>query len=110
MVLFVVYQVCQVHQVHQVCKVYQVHQVYQVCKVYQVNIDYNIGMKIINKALLDETTRRAKENPRLRMNYNLHDSLDAKAQKLLNALEPGTKLPVHRHQLTSETYVCCEGS
>ena len=77
--------------------------------VYQVNKDFNIGMKIINKALLDETTRRAKESPRLRMNYNLHDSLDAKAQKLLNALEPGTELPVHRHQLTSETYVLLRG-
>ena len=66
-------------------------------------------MKIINKELLDEITRQAKESPRLRMNYNLHDNLDAKAQKLLNALEPGTILPIHRHPNTSETYLLLRG-
>ena len=66
-------------------------------------------MKIINKELLDEITRQAKESPRLRMNYNLHDSLDAKTQKLLNALEPGTILPIHRHPNTNETYLLLRG-
>ena len=66
-------------------------------------------MKIINKELLDEITRQAKESPRLRMNYNLHDNLDAKAQKLLNALEPGTILPIHRHPNTNETYLLRRG-
>ena len=66
-------------------------------------------MKIINKDLLDEITRQAKESPRLRMNYNLHDSLDAKTQKLLNALEPGTILPIHRHPNTNETYLLLRG-
>ena len=66
-------------------------------------------MKIINKDLLDEITRQAKESPRLRMNYNLHDNLDAKAQKLLNALEPGTILPIHRHPNTTETYLLLRG-
>ena len=66
-------------------------------------------MKIINKDLLDEITRQAKESPRLRMNYNLHDNLDAKAQKLLNALEPGTILPIHRHPNTNETYLLLRG-
>ena len=66
-------------------------------------------MKIINKELLDEITRQAKESPRLRMNYNLHDNLDAKAQKLLNALEPGTILPIHRHPNTTETYLLLRG-
>ena len=66
-------------------------------------------MKIINKELLDEITRQAKESPRLRMNYNLHDNLDAKAQKLLNALEPGTILPIHRHPNTNETYLLLRG-
>ena len=66
-------------------------------------------MKIINKELLDEITRQAKESPRLRMNYNLHDSLDAKTQKLLNALEPGTILPIHRHPNTTETYLLLRG-
>jgi cupin fold WbuC family metalloprotein len=56
---------------------------------------------IINEALLNEVTDRAKASPRLRMNYNLHDSPEAKAQRLLNALEPGTELPIHRHQHTA---------
>lgn len=66
-------------------------------------------MKMIDEKLLDEVTRQAQESPRLRMNYNLHDSLEAKAQRLLNALEPGTILPVHRHPHTAETYVLLRG-
>ena len=58
---------------------------------------------LINEQLLDEVTAKAKTSERLRMNYNLHHSLDAKAQRLLNALEPGTILPIHRHQHTAET-------
>lgn len=66
-------------------------------------------MRLINETLLDEVTQQAKESPRLRMNHNLHDSLDAKAQRLLNALEPGTVLPIHRHRHTAETYVLLRG-
>ena len=54
-------------------------------------------MKIINEALLDETTGRAKQSPRLRMNYNFHERLDDPVNRLLNALEPGTYLRPHRH-------------
>ena len=43
------------------------------------------------------------------MNYNFHDSLDAPCQRLLNALEPGTIVPIHRHQHTSETYILLRG-
>lgn len=64
---------------------------------------------IIDKKLLDEVSAQAKASKRLRMNYNLHDSLDAKAQKLLNALEIGTILPIHRHRHTSETYMLLRG-
>lgn len=64
---------------------------------------------IIDKALLDEVSAQAKSSPRLRMNYNLHDHLDAKAQRLLNALEIGTILPIHRHRHTSETYMLLRG-
>jgi len=60
---------------------------------------------LIDDNLLDKVTEQAKARVRLRMNYNLHDSLDAKAQRLLNALEPGTVLPVHRHRQTAETYI-----
>lgn len=55
-------------------------------------------------------TEKAMASPRLRMNHNFHDSLDAPAQRLLNALEPGTMLPVHRHRHTSETYIVLRGS
>lgn len=64
---------------------------------------------IINNKLLDEVTAQAKASERLRMNYNLHESLDAKAQRLLNALEPGTVLPIHRHPHTAETYILLRG-
>ena len=64
---------------------------------------------IINKELLDSISAQAKANERLRMNYNFHDSLDAPSQRLLNALEPGTNIPIHRHQNTSETYIILRG-
>lgn len=66
-------------------------------------------MKLIDKSLLDSVTSGAKESNRLRMNYNFHDSLDAPCQRLLNALEPGTIVPIHRHQHTSETYILLRG-
>lgn len=66
-------------------------------------------MQIFNEELLDSITAQAKESPRLRMNHNLHDSLDAKAQRLFNALEPGTLLPIHRHLHTAETYLVVRG-
>ncbi len=64
---------------------------------------------IIDSHLLDTITQQAKDSSRLRMNYNLHDSLDAKAQRLLNALEVGTVLPIHRHRNTAETYILLRG-
>lgn len=64
---------------------------------------------ILNDELLDKITAEAEASPRLRMNYNLHDSLDAKAQRLINVLLPGTPLPVHRHTHTAETYVLLRG-
>lgn len=66
-------------------------------------------MKLINEDLLNEVTQQAKESPRLRMNHNLHDSLESKAQRLLNALEPGTVLSIHRHPNTAETYILLRG-
>jgi cupin fold WbuC family metalloprotein len=64
---------------------------------------------IINDEFLDEVTAKAKASPRLRMNYNFHEGPDSKAQRLLNALEPGTILPIHRHRHTAETYVLLRG-
>lgn len=54
-------------------------------------------MKIIDTSLLNETSERAKQSPRLRMNYNFHDSLAAPVNRLLNAMEPDTYLRPHRH-------------
>ncbi len=66
-------------------------------------------MQLINSTLLNEVTKQAQDSPRLRMNYNFHDSLDARAQRLLNALELGTILPIHRHPHTAETYLLLRG-
>lgn len=67
-------------------------------------------MKIIDDIVLDELTQSAKQNPRLRINMNLHNSLEDKVQRLLNALEPGTDLPIHRHLHSDETYILIRGS
>lgn len=64
---------------------------------------------IINKTLLDELTSLAKASPRLRMNRDLRNSPEDKSQRMLNALEPGTPLPIHRHTKSSETVVCLRG-
>lgn len=64
---------------------------------------------ILDDKLLDGVTEKAKKSERLRMNFNLHESLDAKAQRLFNALEPGTILPIHRHRNTAETYILLRG-
>lgn len=64
---------------------------------------------LINDELLNKVTSEAETSPRLRMNYNLHDSLDAKAQRLINVLLPGTPLPIHRHRHTAETYALLRG-
>ena len=63
----------------------------------------------ITQALLDDLTAKAKESPRLRMNLDLRDSAEDSSQRMLNAIEPGSPLPIHRHQNTSETVVCIRG-
>ena len=65
---------------------------------------------LINRELLDKVSAEAKRSERLRMNYNFHDSLAAPSQRLLNALEPGTVMLVHRHRHTSETYILIRGA
>ncbi len=64
---------------------------------------------LINDGLLNKVTAEAQESPRLRMNFNLHESLDAKAQRLINVLLPGTILPIHCHRHTAETYILLRG-
>lgn len=63
----------------------------------------------IDKAILDSLTEKAKLSPRLRMNFDLRNSTEDQSQRMLNALEPGTVLPIHRHRYTSETVVCLRG-
>ena len=63
----------------------------------------------ITQAILDELTAKAKENPRLRMNLDLRNSAEDQSQRMLNAIEPGSPLPIHRHQKSSETVVCLRG-
>ena len=66
-------------------------------------------MKLINKERLDAVAEKAKHSDRLRMNDNFHDSLEESVQRLLNALEVGTVIPIHRHQNTAETYILLRG-
>ena len=69
---------------------------------------YVVTMKI-TQALLDKLTSEAKESPRLRMNLDLRNSVEDTSQRMLNAIEPASEVPIHRHQKTSETVVCLRG-
>ena len=66
-------------------------------------------MEKINKELLDSVSEKAKVSPRLRMNYNFHLSLDEKCHRFLNAVEPGTIVPIHKHPTKDETFVILRG-
>ena len=63
----------------------------------------------ITQGLLDSLTEQAKASPRLRMNLDLRNDENDTSQRMLNAIEPGSPLPIHRHQKTSETVVCLRG-
>ena len=63
----------------------------------------------ITQGLLDSLTEQAKASERLRMNLDLRDSDSDESQRMLNAIEPGSALPIHRHRNTSETVVCLRG-
>lgn len=71
-------------------------------------IESVLSMKI-TQAILDDLTAQAKASPRLRMNYNFHQSLDEKCHRMLNALEPGTDVPIHRHPTKDESFVILRG-
>ena len=64
---------------------------------------------VITKEILDELTAKAKDSERLRANLDLRNSSEDLSQRMLNALEPGTVMPIHRHLETSETCVCIRG-
>lgn len=64
---------------------------------------------VIDKELLDKVSEQAKASPRLRSNFDLRNSSEDESQRMLNALEPGTVMPIHRHKDTNETCVCIRG-
>lgn len=63
----------------------------------------------ITQAILDDLTAKAKASPRRRMNMDLRNGIDDKSQRMLNAIEPESIVPIHRHQQSSETVVCLRG-
>ena len=63
----------------------------------------------ITQTVLDNLTEQAKAAPRLRMNMDLRNSDADQSQRMLNAIEPGSVVPIHRHQKSSETVVCLRG-
>ena len=68
-----------------------------------------MDVQLINKELLAELHEKAAANERLRMNFDLRTTPEDTSQRMLNALQPGTKVPIHRHLKTSETVICLEG-
>ena len=63
----------------------------------------------ITQELLDRLMEEAKASPRLRVNYDLRYSAEDGSQRMLNAIEPGSVFPIHRHRKTSETMACLRG-
>ena len=64
---------------------------------------------VVDKKILDELSVKAKENSRLRFNLDMRNSAKDQSQRMLNALEPGTMMPIHRHKGSSETCICIRG-
>lgn len=64
---------------------------------------------VIDNQILDSLTKQAKESPRLRMAMDLRNSPDDGSQRMLNAMELGTIMPIHRHHASSETVVILRG-
>ena len=65
-------------------------------------------LQVVNQELLNDVIENAKASPRLRMYYNLHSDLNDKCQRLLNAMEPGTIMPIHHHKV-AEVYILLQG-
>ena len=64
---------------------------------------------LITQQLLDELTAKAKASPRLRTAFDLRTTPNDNSQRILNAVEPGTILPIHRHRTSTETIVVLRG-
>ena len=68
-----------------------------------------MDIQLINQELLKELQEKAESNERLRINFDLRTTPEDTSQRMLNALQPGTHIPIHRHLKTSETVICLEG-
>ena len=68
-----------------------------------------MDIQLLDNRLLGELHEKAKDNERKRMNYDLRTTAEDTSQRMLNSLEVGTKVPIHRHLKTSETVVCLKG-
>ena len=66
-------------------------------------------IQLINDNLLSVLHWKAKENERLRQNFDLRTTTEDGSQRMLNVLEPGTHVAIHRHLKTSESVICIEG-
>lgn len=66
-------------------------------------------MTEINKELMEELLTKAETNERKRMNFDLRTTPDDNSQRMLNALMPGTVVPIHRHPMSNETVICLSG-
>lgn len=66
-------------------------------------------LQLLDKTIIDATSARAKESPRLRINYNFHPSLDDKVQRFINCMEPGTQVGIHHHPV-DETLIVIRGA
>ena len=64
---------------------------------------------LLTEKMLNDLSAKAKESPRLRINFNLHEDTRDSVQRLFNAMEPGTKVPIHRHQNAAETIIVLRG-
>jgi len=68
-----------------------------------------MSIEKIDISILDSLTSLAKRDPRLRQNCDLRNSPEDQSQRMLNAIEPGSEVPIHRHRASSETVVCIRG-
>lgn len=64
---------------------------------------------LLKKEILDLVSNQAKVSPRLRMNHNLHESFDDSVQRMFNAIEPGSVIPIARHPYSNETLILLRG-
>lgn len=79
------------------------------CLLYKTSKNTKMEAKLINKELLDVLHEKAKASERLRQNFDLRTTTEDTSQRMLNVMEVGTHVPIHRHLKTSESVVCIEG-